>query len=68
MADAHARQITRILSAQKIHKYSTSKRFAKEYSSHAKKETDGLGWFYLFEYHILGMVDILKQIKHLVKF
>ena len=50
------------------HKYSTSKRFAKENSSHAKKETSWLGWFYLFEYHILDMLDTLKQLKHLVKF
>ena len=40
------------------HKYSASKCFAKENSSHAKKETDWLGWFYWFEYHILGMLDI----------
>ena len=52
----------------RTHKCSTSKRFAKENSSHAKKETDWLGWFYLFEYHILNMLDILKQLKHLVKF
>ena len=49
-------------------KYSTTKRFAKENSSHAKKETDWLGRFYSFEYHILGMLDTLKQLKHLVKF
>ena len=49
-------------------KYSTSKRFAKENSSHAKKETDGLGWVYLFEYHILNMLDVFKESKRLVIF
>ena len=49
-------------------KYSTTKRFAKGNSSHAKKETDWRGRFYLFEYHILDMLDTLKQLKHLVKF
>ena len=33
-----------------------------------KKETNWLGRFYLFEYHVLDMLDILKQLKHLVKF
>ena len=49
-------------------KCSASKRFAKENSSHAKKETDSLGWFYLFEYHILNMLDVFKESKRLVIF
>ena len=50
------------------YKYSKAKRFAKENSSCAKKEADLLGRFYLFEYHILDMLDVLKQLKHLMKF
>ena len=49
-------------------KCSASKRFAKENSSHAKKETDSLGWFDLFEYHILNMLDVFKESKRLVIF
>ena len=47
---------------------SKSKRFTKGNHPCAKKETGWFGRFYLFRYHILSMLDILKQLKHLHKF
>ena len=70
MADVRARQITRIASAAELPNVLQTSVLPRKIAHMpiAKKETDCLGWFYLFEYHILGMLDILKQLKHLVKF
>ena len=67
MADVRARQLTRRSSAAEqtnILQLSVLRREIVHMPKRKQTDAD----VYLFEYHILDMLDTLKQLKHLVKF